>query len=204
MKLFLVNIDEVLKIVDKSTIEKVYSSEKRNIEHNIGRFITRLIASKIFNVDNTEIITNNKKPCFKYLDLQFSISHSDNIIGVLFSGNDENKEIGLDIEKFKIRNLNKLSNYFKTEFKTQDDFYKFWTLYEANFKSRLDDNDNKNELSLKYNDYYISASYFGKQDFSFYNLTIINEDMIEFDKLGDSSFNKLDLILNEIKDFVIL
>ena len=204
MKLFLVNIDEVLKIVDKSTIEKVYSSEKRNQEHNIGRFITRLIASKIFNVDNTEIITNNKKPCFKYSDLQFSISHSDNVIGVLFSENIENKEIGLDIEKFKMRNLNKLSNYFKTEFKTQDDFYKFWTLYEANFKSRLNDNDDKNELSLKYNDYYISASYFGIQDFSFYNLTIINEDMIKLDKLDDNGFNTLDLISNEIKDFAIL
>ena len=202
MKLFIADISEFLNIIDKSTIKKVYPSEKRNSEHNIGRLITKYVASNIYNNEQNKIITKDKKPCFKNSNLKFNISHSDKILGVVFSDIIEDSplcqsEIGLDIEKFKPRDLNRLSDYFKKTFNSYDEFYKYWTLYEANYKSKL---KNPNEISLKLKDYYISISYSSNQKFQIYKISPNNNtpNNLNISQLNNENLKNLEFKLEKI------
>lgn len=202
MKLFIANTSEFLKIIDNSTIQKVYPSEKRNIEHNIGRLITKYIALNIYNNEQNEITTKDKKPCFKNSNLKFNISHSDKILGVVFSDIIEDSplcqsEIGLDIEKFKTRDLTRLSDYFKKDFKSYNEFYKFWTRYEANYKSKL---KNPNVISLKLKDYYISISYSSNQKFQIYKISPNNNtpNNINISLLNNENLKNLEFKLEKI------
>lgn len=202
MKLFIANTSEFLKIIDNSTIQKVYPSEKRNIEHNIGRLITKYIALNIYNNEQNEITTKDKKPCFKNSNLKFNISHSDKILGVVFSDIIENttsskSEIGLDIEKFKPRDLNRLSDYFKKTFNSYDEFYKYWTLYEANYKSKL---TNPNELSIKLEEYYISISYSSNQEFQIFKISPNNNtpNNLDLSQLNNETLKNLEFKLEKI------
>ncbi len=202
MKLFIADISEFLNIIDKSTIKKVYPSEKRNIEHNIGRLITKYVASNIYNNELNEIITKDKKPCFENSNLKFNISHSDKILGVVFSDIIEDSplcqsEIGLDIEKFKTRDLTRLSDYFKKTFNSYDEFYKYWTLYEANYKSKL---TNPNELSIKLEEYYISISYSSNQEFQIFKISPNNNtpNNLDLSQLNNETLKNLEFKLEKI------
>lgn len=135
MKVFFIKLSEFLRYIDKSTFELRYRSDKRNIESQTGRFFVKYIASRVYGVENLEIAECEGKPYFLNSDLQFSISHSCDVLGIAFSEN----TIGFDVEKIKPRNLGRLSDYFKREFNDLDEFYGYWTLYEAGFKSKLQD-----------------------------------------------------------------
>lgn len=196
MKIFIIRINELLKIIDKSSFEAIYKSEKRNIESQLGRFFTRYIASNIYKVENTEIAVKDKKPYFMNSDICFSISHSNEVIGVVFS----DEEIGLDIEQFKQRDLNRLSDYFKKSFKTLDEFYQYWTLYEANYKSKLKDDFCK---TLKFEDYFVSVSSANNSELKMYEAAIPTEitkpiELINLKLVNDSNINDIKLVINEI------
>ncbi len=77
------------------------------------------------------------KPYFKnHKALHFNISHTSTVWTIAFS----KSQVGIDIEKMKIRNFQKIterigtdveiSNYLKCKDKTKD-FYILWTLKEA-------------------------------------------------------------------------
>ena len=175
MKIFLVKKSELQKTV--SNFDTVFTSKKRNIEHQIGRFLTKYIAENMFNITNTEIITCS--------DLKFSISHSEDYVAVAFS----EKEIGLDIEKYKERNLEKLSKYFSKKFDNQEEFYKYWTLFEANYKSNLTD---ENKTSFKYNDYYIAISSLDNcDDIKFYDVLNLTKTTTTLENL-ELDFKEID------------
>ncbi len=202
MKLFIANTSEFLKIIDNSTIQKVYPSEKRNIEHNIGRLITKYIALNIYNSEQNEITTKDKKPCFKNSNLKFNISHSNKILGIVFSDIIEDSplcqsEIGLDIEKFKNRDLTRLSDYFKKDFNSYNEFYKFWTRYEANYKSKL---KNPNLISLKLKDYYISISYSSNQKLQIYKIfpQNYNNQKLDISETNNQTLENLDFVIEEL------
>ena len=101
-------------------------------QHNAGRYIVEYVAKNILNLENTEIIIENKKPKFKYSDINFSISHSDCWAVVVFSNN----EIGIDIEKIQERDYKAISRRMKFELKEDSlqDFYRCWTIFEAEYK----------------------------------------------------------------------
>ena len=183
MKIFLAKKSEIQKTV--SNFDTVFISKKRNIEHQIGRFLTKYIAKNMFNLTNTEIITKDKKPVLASSDLKFSISHSEDYVAVAFS----KKEIGLDIEKYKERNLEKLSKYFNKNFDNQEDFYKYWTLFEANYKSNL---TNENKTSFKYNDYYIAISSLEEcDDIKFYDVLNLTKTTTTLENL-ELDFREID------------
>jgi hypothetical protein len=165
MEIFIIKKSDVLSVIDKSSINITYSSKKRNLDSQIGRFLVKYVADKFYNIDKTEILIQNKKPYFKYSDIKFSISHSHEFIGVAFS----TKEIGFDIEKLQERNLEKLSKYFKKEFHSLSEFYKFWTGYEAQYKSGLNKDYKK---TYKYKDYYLTTSSLTNGNCNCYILTI--------------------------------
>ena len=135
MKVFYIDIEEFKKNHTKEFLspynDKDFKTEKRFYEYTIGRYLIKNAAKKHFNVKNTEIITDEKgKPFLKNNELYFSISHSQNIVVACF----DTAPCGIDIEFIKKRDLLKLSKHYNIEFKTQDEFYKFWTIKEAEFK----------------------------------------------------------------------
>ena len=155
MEIFYIEIEKFKKQHNKTFLEQYddigCKNEKRFFEYTIGRYLVKTVAKKIYNIENTDIVFNNNKPVFKNEKLNFNISHSKNIVLACF----DNFPCGIDIEYIKERNLEKLSKYFKCNFKNSEDFYKFWTLKEAKYK--LSD-EIKSIYSKKFKDkYYITA-----------------------------------------------
>ncbi|MCR5266242.1 MAG: hypothetical protein K6E29_06580 [Cyanobacteria bacterium RUI128] len=135
MKVFYIDIDEFKTKADttvlKSYADKEFKTEKRFLEHAMGRYLVKSVAKQFFGLTDTEIITDKKgKPYLKNSDLHFSISHSNNILIACF----DNYPCGIDIEQIKKRNFDRFSEYYGEEFKGMYDFYKFWTLKEASYK----------------------------------------------------------------------
>lgn len=135
MKIYYVDKNEFLKHYDKSFLQKFsdgheFKSEKRFFEYSIGRFLVKSVAEKVYGLTDTEIIIQNNKPKFKTTDLKFSISHSGNYVAAVF----DREDCGLDIEEIKPRNLEAMSARYEKEFQTLEDFYRFWTKYEAEIK----------------------------------------------------------------------
>ena len=152
MNIFIIRADDFLKNVDENSITKEFKSQKRCIEYSLGRFLVKFAAEKFYKINNAEIVIENKKPKFKHNPLNFSISHSKNIVAAVFDDDDT----GLDIEEMKPRNLEKLSNYFGRNFSDEKEFYRYWTGYEAQYKSK------KQELiSFKFENYMCSVSFSG-------------------------------------------
>ena len=119
-------------VILKSFADKKFLSEEKEKQHCYGRLLIKTAAKDFYNIDNTEIEIVNKKPRFKHNDLQFSISHSENIVLAAF---DENP-IGADIEFMRERNFKELfARYnYKGDNISKELFYKFWTEYEAGIK----------------------------------------------------------------------
>lgn len=135
MQIFYIEVDKFKKSHDKNFLiqyaDAKFTSEKRFYEYTIGRYLVKHVAQKYYNINDTDIIKNaNGKPIFKNANLYFSISHSKNIVIACL----DIYPCGIDIEYIKNRNLNKLSEYFDKNFKTLEDFYKFWTTQEATYK----------------------------------------------------------------------
>lgn len=135
MKIFYVDSAkyEIEKNILKSFLkDRKFSSVEKEIQHCYGRFLLEKVAKEVFGIENTELEIINKKPRFKFSDIHFSISHSENIILIAFDKN----PIGIDIEIMKERNFKELfARYnYKGENISKELFYKFWTEYEAGIK----------------------------------------------------------------------
>lgn len=135
MEIYYINSDEFLKKNNKTFLEKYtdrhdFKSEKRFIQHSLGRFLVKNVASKVYGAANIDIIVKNNKPQFANNSLHFSISHCGRYIAAAF----DDAECGLDIEEIKPRSLEALSKRYEKDFATLEDFYKFWTEYEAEIK----------------------------------------------------------------------
>lgn len=134
MKVFYINIENFKKHIDKSILceyaDISINAEKRFYEYTIGRYLIKSAAKKIYDIDDEIIINKNGKPQFKNNEIYFSLSHSKNIEIVCFY----KAPCGIDIEFMKNRNLEKVSEYFGQKFDTLEDFYKFWTAEEAEYK----------------------------------------------------------------------
>lgn len=161
MEIHYIYIDKFKKQNSKDFLEQYndmnFKNEKRFYEYTIGRYLVKSVAKNNYNLKNTDIIVNEKgKPVFKDGGLFFSITHSKNIVLVCF----DKVPCGVDIEYIKDRNLDKLSKYFKKDFSSLEDFYKFWTLKEANYKLGCKLKDS--HFSKFEDDYYLTVVSSGK------------------------------------------
>ncbi len=133
MDIFYINIDKI-QIDEKKLLpsEKKFSSQQKEKQHLLGRYLIDKVAKEFFDIENTELKIINNKPKFKYSKLEFSISHSQNIVLAAF----DNNPVGADIEFMKERNFKEiLKRYnFKNLNATKEQFYEFWTQYEAGIK----------------------------------------------------------------------
>lgn len=165
MQIYYINSEKFLnkyniEFLQQYTDNLVFKSQKRLIQYTLGRYLVKSIGQKHFNINNPEIEINNNKPRFKNSNIKFSITHCDKYIAAAF----DKYECGLDIEKIKKRDLKTLSIYYKKEFNSLIDFYRFWTEYEAGIKLQT---DIKDKYSIKFdNDYILTVvsenSYFLK------------------------------------------
>lgn len=136
MELIIIDIKK-----EKIDIESIYNKLPTDIQKKVNRYqkeedrTRSIVAWNIVNekIDlnkNTIVYNSNGKPLIN--DYYFSISHSHNLVGVLFS----TKECGLDIELITKRN-EKLANKIldqieQIEFKNNPDILiKKWTKIEA-------------------------------------------------------------------------
>ncbi|MBR6721906.1 hypothetical protein IKL64_00455 [bacterium] len=159
MDIFYINKSEFLKSINRESLEyfsdgREYSSEEKYFEHLCGLFLVNFIAKSVYEIDNIEIERVGKKPFLKGRELFFSISHSKDIIAVVFN----NSNVGLDIEFIQNRpNFEAIMERFgkKVDNPTPEDFYKFWTFYEAEYKL---DTEVKSVFSSKIeNDYMLTC-----------------------------------------------
>ena len=134
MQIFYINMEEYKipkEILEKYKTKNIKSSQKEE-QHLTGRFLLDKVAKNFYNIENREIEIINKKPKFKYSDINFSISHSENIVLVAFDKN----PIGADVEIMKDRNFKEIFERYnyKGEKISKELFYKFWTEYESKIK----------------------------------------------------------------------
>jgi len=160
LEIFYINIEEFKKNCNKTILERYIDieikNEKRFFEYGIGRFLVKNVAKEKYNIKDAEIILDNNKPIFKNANLYFNISHSKNIVIACFN----DSPCGIDIEFIKEKDLDSFSKYFKQNFKTQEDFYKFWTYKEASYKLGCE----------------VKDSYFGKFENNYY-LTVVSNKL---------------------------
>ncbi|MBQ8168394.1 hypothetical protein IJZ97_03150 [bacterium] len=135
MNVFYIDIEK-LKL-DKTILQtflkdRKFTSKEKEKQHCYGRFLVEKVAKDFLGIKNSELEVVNKKPRFKYSEMHFSISHSENIVLVAFDKN----PIGADIEIMKERNFKELfARYnYKGNDISKELFYKFWTEYEAGIK----------------------------------------------------------------------
>lgn len=110
-----------------------FGSGKRSKEHALGRFLVKYIAKNFYNKENTDIDIKQSKPYFtSNSDLNFSISHSRNIVLAGF----DTKPVGVDIEVMKPRNIKEILAHLniKNDNVSPELFYRYWTAYEAKIK----------------------------------------------------------------------
>ena len=127
MKIFYININEFPL---EETILGQYAEQNKKQQHCYGRYLVHNVAKKVFGIDNTEIEIVKKKPKFKYNNLQFSISHSENMVIAAF----DEKPLGADIEIMKERNFKDLFARYNIQSNSKELFYTYWTEYEATIK----------------------------------------------------------------------
>lgn len=138
MDIFYLKKSEFLENIDYKTLKtfsdnREFKSKEKEEEHLLGLFLTKFIAKHIYDIQNTEIEIINKKPVFKNAKLYFSISHSNDIVLVVFN----NSNIGADIEYMENgKNFKLIMNRYgiKTSNPTAKEFYRFWTGHEAEIK----------------------------------------------------------------------
>lgn len=159
MDLFYLNIDNFDLIADT----------KHTLEHKAGRYVLNYAAKNFYNIKNTELEIINNKPKFKYSNINFSISHSKNIAAVCF----DESPIGFDIEKIKQRDYNSIAkrmNFTLAE-DTIEEFYKQWTLFEAEYKLQSEVKSNFSRIFL--NDYMMSIT--SSKNINIKNILFIKE-----------------------------
>lgn len=138
MEIFYLKKSEFLKSISRESLEyfsdnREYASEDKYIEHLCGLFLTKFIAKHFYELSDLEIVRENNKPFFKNGGMFFSISHSKDIVLVAFN----NKNVGADVEYIsENKNFKAIMERYgeKVDNPTSLDFYRFWTLHEAEIK----------------------------------------------------------------------
>jgi len=138
MEIFYLKKSEFLPFINMESLKtfsdgRTFKSYEREIEHLCAIFLTKFIAKHIYDIKNPEIEICGKKPFFKKREIYFSISHSKDVVLVAFN----NSNIGSDVEHMTDRtNYKEIMKRYGEESETpsKTEFYRFWTIHEAEIK----------------------------------------------------------------------
>ena len=147
MQIYFINSDTFLKNADSGFLDEYlegreFKCEKRRIEFGLGRFLLKYVLKTQYGIKNPQIILKNKKPSLENDEIQFSLSHTRNIVLAAF----DEIPVGADIEVMKERNFDMIYRFWKKTSKSVDktEFYREWTQYEAKIKLQQESSANFN------------------------------------------------------------
>lgn len=188
MEIYFINSDTFLNSIDKNSLDcflenKTFKAKGKQTQFCLGRFLVKYIAKTRYGIENTDIKITNNKPHFINSDINFSISHSKNIVLAAFDKNN----VGADIEEMKKRDFEAIFKYYKLDTKnpTPEFFYRFWTELEAEIKLQTEP---KSSATLKLLDNFMLTV------MSSYSFDIINTLKIYELKIPTESTNPNELI----------
>lgn len=207
MEIFYINSDTFLNNIDIKSLDsfledKSFKSEKQKLQFCLGRFLVKYTGISQYGVKNPEIEIVNKKPKFKYSDINFSISHSKNIILAAF----DDHPVGVDIEFMKPRKFEEIFKYYNLNIKNPTDeyFYRFWTEYEAGIKLQL---PAKSTAVFRVNNFMLAVKSYSslgiKSRLRIYELKspVVNtnpSELISLNPVKDSRKNENTLVIQDI------
>ena len=140
MQLFLINF--------KGDSNKIKNNK---LQKEVTEFFVDYILKFFFNSEGLLKKDRSNKPYIENSPLKISISHSKNLIALLF----DEFDCGVDVEFIKTRNHKKILEYFDMDNTlSEEEFYQWWTVYEAEYKSQI----KGKILSFKYKNYICSIS----------------------------------------------
>ncbi len=157
-----------------------FNSEEKEAEHLCGIFLTKFIAKNIFDIKNPQIEIINNKPYFTKRQMFFSISHSNDIVLVVFNSSN----VGADIEYMQERDYKSIMKRYmdNVENPGKEYFYRFWTLKEAEFKLGAETKsifskifENNYMLTCVADDILVSNLYIRKLTFNKKNIDLTKE-----------------------------
>jgi len=183
MDIYFISLD----IFDENGSRIVKNTELKNIQHNVSEDFSKKILIDVYK-NNSEIIRKNSKPFVKDNSLFLSISHSNSFVAIAFDKN----EIGIDIEMKKPRNYNEILKYFginNNENIDQNEFFKIWTTYEAEYKSGIQESI----LSFEYKNYICTVSSKSNETPKIYETEIPKKELLKYKNNTNNS---------EISDFL--
>ena len=157
--------------LDDNLFKNLSKPELKKLQSSTGRKIVDYAGAEFYKITDREIIIENNKPKFKNSDIQFSISHSNQIVAVAF----DDYPIGLDVEYMKERDFKSLGQHYDINTDDKIDFYKKWTQLEAEIKLQVKPEQIRTEILLK--EYMMSAASSKKVDF------IIKKQELKLDNL---------------------
>jgi len=109
---------------------KEFSNKEKQKEHCFSYLMLDRILREVYKIENREIEFVNKKPYLKSREKFFSVSHSKGYIVIAFS----DAECGVDIEKIVERDFKAISERMNFVSSNLEEFYQWWTKYEAEYK----------------------------------------------------------------------
>lgn len=138
MDIFYLKKSEFISFINQDSLQtffdgRIFKCKDKELEHLCGIFLTKFIAKHVYDIHNLDIELRNKKPYFVSNEIFFSISHSKDIVLVAFN----NSNIGADIEYMQDgKNYKLIMNRYghKVSNPSKKDFYRFWTVHEAEIK----------------------------------------------------------------------
>ncbi|MCR4881659.1 MAG: hypothetical protein K6A44_06895 [bacterium] len=174
MDIYFLDLNNISKTVLDEFINKCaennsFSNELKKRQHFAGKFILKYVLEKEFGIKNYEIETVNGKPFLKDLPYYYSISHSQNMVGLAIG----DKMVGFDIEYNKReRDYGAISARYGQKINTQKEFYDFWTQHEAKIKLGGDFKNVVCLTGIMDNDFTYTLAC--KEPFVIYNVSTIN------------------------------
>ena len=155
MEIFLIKISAYDNLSESDLIsykKREISNEKRLREHCLAYYLLDKILEEKYLIEDRTIDFIGKKPVLKNGGKYFSISHSKDYIVLAIS----DYNCGIDIEYQKERkNYLDIAKRMNFSCKTIDEFYKEWTMFEANYKLG---EDIKLSESFEHENYSISVT----------------------------------------------
>ncbi|MBE7704387.1 MAG: hypothetical protein E7Z90_01090 [Cyanobacteria bacterium SIG29] len=173
MKIFYIELNQNIK------------KDKKKLQSALGHYLTKNIAKTVYGVKNSEFIIENSKPKFKTNEIEFNISHSNNIVTIAF----DNYPLGLDVEQIKNRNLKALKERYNLQHYEDETFFQFWTQYEAKIKIQAEINQ---KFCFKLKDDYMLSLYCNnleKKELELFEIKT-TEEILTTENLETLIFNK--------------
>lgn len=193
MDIYFISLKDIINTFGKTELRNKYG----NFHHHYSRIVLKFLLSKIYNI-KSDILEENKRPYIKDNPIFFSISHSENILGIAF----DKKMLGLDVEYIKERDYKGVLNYYGINAPdniSQDEFFQIWTVYEAEYKSKL-----KNNIkTFKYGNYMCSLSSENNILPRMYEVTIPtnkikDNELINLNVVNESAKDENAIVIQEI------